>query len=86
MGGDERQLVEAPALDQLKELGWQHLDGTTLHPEQTDRRSSLKEVVLSPNLEQAIQRINPWISEDNLRKVVRAVSYTHLTLPTICSV
>jgi type I restriction enzyme R subunit len=74
MGGDERQLVEAPALEQLKGLGWQHLDGTTLHPEQTDRRSSLKEVVLTPNLEEAIKRINPWISEDNLRKVVREVT------------
>ena len=74
MAGDERQLVEAPALEQLKGLGWQHLDGTTLHPEQTDKRSSLKEVVLTPNLEKAIQRINPWISEDNLRKVVREVT------------
>ena len=25
MAGDERQLVEAPALEQLKGLGWQHL-------------------------------------------------------------
>ncbi len=74
MAGDERQLVEAPALEQLKSLGWQHLDGTTLHPEQTNKRSSLKEVVLTPNLEQAIQRINPWISEDNLSKVVREVT------------
>lgn len=74
MAGDERQLVEAPALEQLKGLGWQHLDGTTLHPEQTDKRSSLKDVVLTPNLEAAIQRINPWISEDNLRKVVREVT------------
>lgn len=74
MAGDERQFVEAPALEQLKGLGWQHLDGTTLHPEQTDKRSSLKDVVLTPNLEQAIQRINPWISEDNLRKVVREVT------------
>ena len=31
-------------------------------------------MVLTPNLEQAIQRINPWISEDNLRKVVREVT------------
>ena len=56
MAGDERQLVEAPALEQLKGLGWQHLDGATLHPEQTDKRSSLKEVVLTPNLEQAIKQ------------------------------
>jgi type I restriction enzyme R subunit len=74
MAGDERQLVEAPALEQLKGLGWLHLDGTTLVPEKSNHRSSLKDVVLTPNLEQAIQRINPWISEDNLRKVVREVT------------
>ena len=37
MAGDERLLVEAPALEQLKGLGWQHLDGTTQHPEQTEK-------------------------------------------------
>lgn len=74
MAGDERQFVEAPALEQLKGLGWSHLDGTTLVPEKSNHRSSLKDVILTPNLEQAIQRINPWISEDNLRKVVREVT------------
>jgi type I restriction enzyme R subunit len=74
MEGDERKLVEAPALEQLKGLGWSHIDGTTLAPEKTTLRSSFKDVVLTPNLEQAIQRINPWISEDNLRKVVREVT------------
>lgn len=74
MAGDERQLVESPALEQLKGLGWSHLDGTTLVPGTSNHRSSLKDVVLTPNLEQAIQRINPWISEDNLRKVVREVT------------
>jgi type I restriction enzyme R subunit len=74
MEGDERKLVEAPALEQLKGLGWSHLDGTTLVPGTSQHRSSLKDVVLTPNLEQAIQRINPWISEDNLRKVVREVT------------
>jgi type I restriction enzyme, R subunit len=74
MEGDERKLVEAPALEQLKGLGWSHLDGTTLVPEKSNHRSSLKDVVLTPNLEQAIQRINPWINEDNLRKVVREVT------------
>jgi len=74
MAGDERKLVEAPALEQLKALGWSHLDGTTLVPGTSNHRSSLKEVVLTPNLQQAIQRINPWISDDNLRKVVREVT------------
>lgn len=74
MEGDERKLVEAPALEQLKGLGWSHLDGKILVPGKSNYRSSLKEVVLTPNLEQAIQRINPWINADNLRKVVREVS------------
>jgi type I restriction enzyme, R subunit len=74
MAGDERQFVETPALEQLKGLGWSHLDGTTLVPGTSNHRSSLKDVVLTPNLEQAIQRINPWISEDNLRKVIREVT------------
>jgi len=74
MAGDEREFVEAPALEQLKVLGWSHIDGTTLAPEKTTLRSSFKDVVLTPHLEKAIQRINPWISEDNLRKVVREVT------------
>lgn len=74
MAADERQLVEAPALEQLKGLGWSHLDGTTLVPDKSNHRESFKDVLLTPNLEQAIQRINPWINEDNLRKVVREVS------------
>lgn len=81
MTGDERQLVEAPTLEQLQGLGWAHVDGTTLHPEQADKRSSLKDVVLIPNLEQAIRRINPWVREDNLRKVVREV--TLIQTPTL---
>jgi len=27
MAGDERQLVEAPALEQLKGLGWSYMNG-----------------------------------------------------------
>ena len=43
MAGNERQFVEAPALEQLKGLGWLHLDGTTLVPGNSNHRSSLKE-------------------------------------------
>ena len=43
MEGDERKLVEAPALEHLKGLGWSHLDGTTLVPGTFNHRSSLKE-------------------------------------------
>ena len=57
MANDERQHVELPALAQLQALGWTHLDGTKLVPGSSNHRASLKEVVLTPNLEQAIQRL-----------------------------
>lgn len=66
--------MEAPALEQLKGLGWQHLNGAALAPEHANHRIFPKDVVLTPNFEQAIQRINPWISAENLRKVVRDVT------------
>ncbi|WP_025782107.1 type I restriction endonuclease subunit R [Candidatus Synechococcus spongiarum] len=74
MTNDERNLVEAPALEQLKGVGWRRLPGPALAPDHANHRASFKEVVLTPNFEQAVRRINPWISEENLRKVVREVT------------
>ena len=56
--------VEKPAIDQLQKNGWSYKDGREFAPDISDIRSSLKEVVLIPNLEQAIKRINPWILEE----------------------
>ena len=74
MIGDELLQVEQPALDQLLTNGWSYKDGRELAPETSDFRSSLKEVVLTSNLQKAIQRINPWISEENLRKIIREIA------------
>ena len=70
MSQPEILYVEQPAIDQLKEIGWSYKDGRELAPDKSNIRSSFKEVVLTPNLEQAIKRINPWISEENLWEVV----------------
>ena len=70
MSGDEFLYSEKPALDQLQSNGWSYKDGRELAPDTSDIRPSLKEVVLSPKLEQGIKRINPWISEENLIKIV----------------
>ena len=74
MLGDEFLYSEKAALDQLQSNGWSYQDGKQLAPDTSDIRSSLKEVTLTPNLKQAIQRINPWISEENLRKIIREVT------------
>ncbi len=74
MSGDEFLFVEKPALDQLQRNGWSYKNGRELAPDTSNIRSSLKEVILTPNFEQSIKRINPWISEENLRKIVRDVT------------
>ena len=63
-------LVEQPALDQLQRNGWSYKEGREFTPETSDIRSSLKDVILFPNLEGSIKQINPWISEENLRKII----------------
>ncbi len=72
MDKDELNKVEQPAIDQLVSLNWKYIPGSDLHPDHpAQERSSEKEVVLKTRLLSAIKRINPWISEDNLRKVTQ---------------
>ena len=74
MSQDEYNKVELPALTQLQQLGWTYIDGKRLLPE-TGERSALRDVILVNRLNDAIQRINPWINEENLRKVSRLVTH-----------
>jgi len=80
---DEVEKVELPAIEQLTRLGWNYLPGSALVPTAADavpgaesgERSYYRDVVLSKRLEAAIVRLNPWISDENLRKVIR--EFTH---------
>ena len=74
MSGDEFLYSEKPGLDQLQCNGWSYQDGRELTSETSTLRSSLNDVILTPNLEEAIRRINDWISDENLRKIVRDVT------------
>jgi type I restriction enzyme R subunit len=76
MSSPELDKVELPALEQLQALGWQYLEGAKLSPEESDERDSYKEVVLEKRLSLSIKRINPWISGENLHKVVRDIMRT----------
>ena len=79
MASDEFDNVELPALKQLQSLGWSYVEGEELSPEESDDRSSFREVVLENRLTESIKRINPWISDKNLRKVVRDLTKTPYT-------
>jgi len=54
---------EQPAIKLLQRLGYQYLDG-----ESYDNREGIDVFVLEQRLRAAIQRLNPWISDNNLQK------------------
>ena len=74
MAADEFDKVELPAIEQS--LGWEYVKGEDLSPDKSSERTSLKEVVLEQRLSENIKRINPWISDQNLSKVVKDLTKT----------
>ena len=80
---DEYDKVELPALEQLRALGWTFVPGADLSPESSSERQYYRDVVLEPRLTAALQRINPWISDENLRKVVRDLRVQGVEHPTL---
>ena len=71
----EVNLVEIPAVERLQKLGW------TYHaPDLLDfERSTYHEVILAKRLGAALRRFNPWISDENVQKAVRAVTHVQAT-------
>src|SRR5699024_5883974 len=65
-------LVEDRMIEQLQTLGYTYVHGHELLSE----RASRSEVVLMNRLKNAIKRLNPWLDENNLNKVIRRI--THL--------
>jgi type I restriction enzyme R subunit len=74
-GWNEENLSENPAVQQLEALGYTFVPVETLEAE----RESLKEVVVTKRLSAALKRLNPWLSEDNVQKAVRAVTHVPST-------
>ena len=84
MNNDEYDKVELPALEQLQALGWSYINGSELTPENSSERSYFSDVVLIETLRDSIKRINPWINEENLRKVIRDI--TKPLLPSLMEI
>jgi type I restriction enzyme R subunit len=74
-GWNEENLSENPAVQQLEALGYTYVPAEPLEAE----RESLKEVVVSKRLATALKRLNPWLSEDNVQKAIRAVTHVAAT-------
>ena len=69
-GWDELHLAEDPAVALLESLGYTYVPPEALEPE----RASLKETVLTGRLATALKRLNPWLSDANVAKALKAVS------------
>lgn len=72
---DENNKVEQPALEQLQSLGWGYINGAELTPETSSERAYYRDVVLVERLDSALKKLNPWLSEENLRKVMRELTH-----------
>ena len=78
MNQDELNKVELPAITQLKQLGWKYIHGAELTPE-AGARAYLRDVVLVEQLNASIKRINPWITDENLKKVSRELTHPNFS-------
>ncbi|MEH6995882.1 type I restriction endonuclease subunit R [Neobacillus drentensis] len=72
---NEKTLVEIPFINQLKEMGYEYIHG----PELDIERESQSVVILKGRLIKAIQKLNPWVSDNNLNKVVRSITHIQAT-------
>ncbi|PGH84096.1 DEAD/DEAH box helicase [Bacillus thuringiensis] len=72
---NEKQLVENRMIEQLQELDYEHLHGPSLDSE----RESRGEIVLKQRLKKAISQLNPWLSDNNLAKVMRSITHIEST-------
>ena len=67
--------VEKPTIDQLKSMGWQHIEGSWDDPQITGREN-FKQVLISDRLKTTIKRINlndngeEWLDDSQVNAAV----------------
>jgi len=72
---DEKTYVEIPFIEQLKVMGWQHIEGDIDVPYLTEREN-FREVLLVGRLRQALREINltdngkPWLDDARIDQAV----------------
>jgi type I restriction enzyme R subunit len=72
---DEKTYVEVTLIEQLKKMGWQHLEGDIDVPYLTERES-FREVLLTGRLKKALREINltddgkPWLDDTRINQAV----------------
>jgi type I restriction enzyme R subunit len=68
---NEYTLSEMPAVQTLQTLGYIYIPGYELDKE----RESPRDVILEERLHKALKKINPWISDNNIKKAIRQITH-----------
>lgn len=68
----EDHLVEQPAINWFKEIGYSYIHGSELSPENQER-DSYKDVILKKRFLKAIKHLNPWLSDSLAEQVYRTL-------------
>ncbi|MFY9084053.1 type I restriction endonuclease subunit R [Aliarcobacter cryaerophilus] len=65
---------ELPAIELFKKLGFSYFDGSV-----ADTRESINEIILEDRLRDSLLKINPWLQNNTLEKVVRKLKNIQAT-------
>ena len=76
--GNEYTLVEKPAIDYFKFLGYSYINGKELTLE-SGERESFKEVILYNRMFTSLKKFNPEISEDNINNLLMSRYLGHIS-------
>jgi type I restriction enzyme R subunit len=71
----EAALSEAPAVEVMEKLGYVYVAPEALETE----RESFKDVLLVERLRAAVQKLNPWLTPENAKRAVRAITHISAT-------
>ena len=72
-GYTEDELIEQPAIEMLKKLGWDHINALheTLGPSGTLGRDNQSEIILQSRLRIAFKRLNPDLPPKRITLLLR---------------
>ena len=69
----EDYMVEQPAINWLKELGYSYIHGSELSPDNKER-DSYRNAILKKRFINAIRKLNPWLNQTQAQEVYKKVT------------
>ena len=82
----EDQLIEQPAINLLKEIGWETLNCQNEFEQMEESplgRQTRSEVVLTARLETALKRFNPTATDDAITKAIEELTHSRAVMSPV---